>query len=122
MPKLYYSIKEVGEIFDEEQHILRYWEREFDHLKPQKNRAGNRIYTEKDFRLLRVIKKLVRIDRLSVAAAKDALLNGIPDGLNTTADTPTPHEESVLQRLGFVSQGGQYVKVPKATVEELIDV
>ena len=48
MKKLYYSISEISKILDEEQYILRYWEKEFDFLKPRKNRAGNRIYSEKD--------------------------------------------------------------------------
>lgn len=91
-PKLYYSIKEVGELFDEEQHILRYWEREFDLLRPQKNRAGNRVYTEKDIRVLRVIKKLIRKDRLTVTSAKEILANGIPDDYTTVADTPIEKE------------------------------
>jgi DNA-binding transcriptional MerR regulator len=43
-----HTIKEVSLIVDEEQHVLRYWEREFAFLNPQKNEAGNRIYTSVD--------------------------------------------------------------------------
>ncbi|MGA1415394.1 MAG: MerR family transcriptional regulator, partial [Candidatus Kapaibacteriota bacterium] len=43
-----YTIKEISVILDEEQHVLRYWEREFDFLNPKKNEAGNRIYDEYD--------------------------------------------------------------------------
>ncbi len=70
MQKLYYSISEVSEIVDEEQHILRYWEKEFDSLKPKK-RGGNRIYSRKDLDLLFLIKKLIREDKISVRGAKD---------------------------------------------------
>ena len=45
LKKLYYSISEVSKLTDLEQYILRYWETEFEQLKPSKNRAGNRIYT-----------------------------------------------------------------------------
>lgn len=70
MQKLYYSISEVSEIVDEEQHILRYWEKEFDSLRPKK-RGGNRIYSRKDLDLIFLIKKLIRDDKISVRGAKD---------------------------------------------------
>ena len=46
--KLYYSIGEVSEITKLKQYVLRYWETEFPHLKPNKNSAGNRIYRQTD--------------------------------------------------------------------------
>ncbi len=73
-------------MFDEEQHILRYWEREFGCLNPSKNRAGNRVYTDKDIKVLKVIKKLLRVDRLPVVAAKNLLKDGISDHLFDEAD------------------------------------
>lgn len=71
--RLYHSITEISRILGEEQHVLRYWEREFPQLKPQKNRAGNRVYTTKDVAVLRVIKKLLREERYTVAGAKEYL-------------------------------------------------
>ncbi|MFC1559331.1 MerR family transcriptional regulator [Gemmatimonadota bacterium] len=38
--KVYYSISEVAEMTDLEQHVLRYWETEFTQLRPLKNRGG----------------------------------------------------------------------------------
>jgi DNA-binding transcriptional MerR regulator len=73
MQKLYYSISEVCEIIDEEQHILRYWEKEFPQLKPRKNRGGNRIYSEKDIYTIRMIKQLLRNDNLSLKTARTQL-------------------------------------------------
>lgn len=73
MQKLYYSISEVSKLIDEEQHILRYWEKEFDNLKPRKNRAGNRVYSERDLITLKYIKKLIRDDKLSLKGAKEQL-------------------------------------------------
>lgn len=79
--RLYYSITEVSKIIGEEQHVLRYWEREFPQLKPVKNRAGNRVYTKKDLDVLRTIKRLLRDERYTVAGAKDHLgLYGTGDG------------------------------------------
>lgn len=73
MERLYFSISEVSELVDEEQHILRYWEKEFSQLKPKKNRGGNRAYSRKDIELIRLVKKLMRNEKLSLKAAKDFL-------------------------------------------------
>ncbi len=44
--KLYYSIGEVAEMFEVNVSLLRFWEKEFDILKPKKNKKGNRMFTE----------------------------------------------------------------------------
>ncbi len=72
--KLYYSISEVSKITDLEQYVLRYWESEFEQLKPQKNRAGNRVYTNKDIKLIIHIKKLLREERYTIEGAKQVLV------------------------------------------------
>ena len=71
--KLYYSISEVSKITDIEQYVLRYWETEFEQLKPQKNRAGNRIYTNKDIQLIMYIKELLRDKKYTIEGAKKIL-------------------------------------------------
>ena len=73
--KLYYSISEVSKITDIEQYVLRYWETEFEELNPQKNRAGNRIYTNKDIRLILYIKELLREKKYTIEGAKKILEN-----------------------------------------------
>lgn len=73
--KLYYSISEVSKITGLEQYILRYWENEFEQLKPQKNRAGNRIFTNKDIQLILFIKKLLREQKYTIEGAKKILEN-----------------------------------------------
>ncbi len=77
--KLYYSISEVSKITDLEQYVLRYWESEFDLLKPAKNRAGNRIYTNRDIKLILYIKKLLRDERYTIEGAKQVLKTYTPD-------------------------------------------
>ncbi len=77
--KLYYSISEVSKITDLEQYVLRYWESEFDLLKPAKNRAGNRIYTNRDIKLILYIKKLLRDERYTIEGAKQVLKSYTPD-------------------------------------------
>lgn len=77
--KLYYSISEVSTITALEQYVLRYWESEFPQLKPAKNRAGNRIYTNKDIKLILYIKKLLRDERYTIEGAKKVLEEYVPD-------------------------------------------
>lgn len=73
MKRLYYSIREVCDLVSEEQHTLRYWEKEFEELKPKKNRGGNRIYSTRDLLVIKLIKKMLRDDKLSLKGAKEQL-------------------------------------------------
>ncbi len=73
LKKLYYSISEVSKITEVEQYVLRYWETEFEQLKPQKNRAGNRVFTNKDIHLILQIKSLLREKRYTIEGAKNIL-------------------------------------------------
>lgn len=75
MKKLYYSISEVSKITELEQYVLRYWETEFDNLNPAKNLAGNRIYTNKDIKLIFYIKRLLRDEKYTIEGAKKLLKN-----------------------------------------------
>jgi DNA-binding transcriptional MerR regulator len=79
--KLYYSISEVSKITEVEQYVLRYWETEFEQLKPQKNRAGNRIYTNKDIQLILHIKQLLREKKYTIEGAKNILVSELEEGL-----------------------------------------
>ena len=90
MKKLYYSISEVSKMVELEQYVLRYWEREFDILRPQKNRAGNRIYTEKDIEIIKLIKRLTREDRYTISGARQVL-----EGLTFENGLPVLPEETV---------------------------
>ena len=88
MKKLYYSISEVSRITDLEQYVLRYWETEFDQLKPAKNSSGNRIYTNKDIKLILLIKKLLKEEKYTIEGAKKILknYNGTDDPLREESE------------------------------------
>ncbi|HVN49460.1 MAG TPA: MerR family transcriptional regulator [Bacteroidota bacterium] len=77
--KLYYSISEVSKITGLEQYVLRYWETEFDELKPAKNRAGNRIYTNKDIKLIMHLKQLLRDEKYTIEGAKQVMKDFQPE-------------------------------------------
>ncbi len=71
--KLYYSISEVSKITSLKPYVLRYWETEFEQLKPSKNRAGNRIYRARDIRVINLIKKLLYTDKYTIEGARQKL-------------------------------------------------
>ncbi len=72
--KLYYSIKEVAEMFDLNESTLRYWEQEFPSLKPKTTGAAKiRQYQEKDIEQIRVIHSLVKVRGFKLAAARKIL-------------------------------------------------
>jgi DNA-binding transcriptional MerR regulator len=93
--KLYYSISEVSKITEIEQYVLRYWETEFEELKPQKNRAGNRIYTNKDIQLILLIKSLLREKKYTIEGAKKILENYSPDNVPQQVNNDGLNEESL---------------------------
>ena len=71
--KLYYSIGEVAEMFDVNTSLIRFWEKEFDIIKPQKNKKGNRLFTKKDIENFRVIYHLVKDKGYTLQGAKEHL-------------------------------------------------
>ncbi|MEI6682601.1 MAG: MerR family transcriptional regulator [Bacteroidota bacterium] len=80
--KLYYSIGEVAELFDVNASLIRYWEKEFDILKPQKNKKGNRLFTPQDLDNLRIIYHLVKERGFTLQGAKDKLKENKQDVVN----------------------------------------
>ncbi len=73
--KLFFKIGEVAEIAGVEQHVLRYWEDEFDVLKPNKNKSVKRLYQKKDIDQVLEIKQLLYKDKFTIAGAKNKLKN-----------------------------------------------
>ena len=58
--KLYYSIGEVAEMLEVPVSTIRFWENEFDILKPMKNKKGNRLFTPVDIKNLKILHHLVK--------------------------------------------------------------
>ncbi len=71
--KLYYTIGEVASLVGEEPHVLRYWETEFSQLRPRKNRAGNRVFTNEDIDVVFRIRRLLRDDKYTIEGARQRL-------------------------------------------------
>ncbi len=71
--KLYFKIGEVAEIVGVAPHILRYWESEFEYLRPDKSRTLQRVYRRSDVALLLRIKYLLHTEKFTIAGAKQQL-------------------------------------------------
>ena len=71
--KLFYPIGEVAEMFNLSVSSIRYWEKEFDILKPKKNKKGNRMFTKKDVDNLRIIYHLTKERGFTLEGAKKKL-------------------------------------------------
>ena len=87
--KLYYSIKEVAEMFDLNESTLRFWETEFPYLKP-KTSGPNKVrqYAEKDIEQIKLIHNLVKVRGFKLAAAKK-IINANRDGADRKAEVMT---------------------------------
>ena len=79
--KLFYSIGEVAEMLGVQTSAVRYWEKEFDILKPRKNRKGNRLFTPEDVDNLKIIYHLLKEKGMTLAGAKKKMKEN-PDNVN----------------------------------------
>ena len=75
--KLYYTIGEVALMLDVNTSLLRYWEKEFDVLKPKKNTKGDRFFTKDDIEKIKLIYHLVREKGYTLDGAKSRLKTDI---------------------------------------------
>ncbi|MBA4167950.1 MAG: MerR family transcriptional regulator [Chitinophagaceae bacterium] len=71
--KQYYAIGEVSQMFKVNASLLRFWESEFDIIKPRKNRKGDRHFRPIDIKNLKLIYDLLRRRKLTIEGAKDFL-------------------------------------------------
>lgn len=71
--KLYYSISEVAQMFDVNETLLRFWEKEFPQISPKKTGRNVRQYTKEDIEQIRTIYNLVKVRGLKISAARDVL-------------------------------------------------
>jgi DNA-binding transcriptional MerR regulator len=74
--KLYYSIGEIALAFDVNASLIRFWDKEFDILKPKKNAKGNRMFTQEDVKNLQLIYHLVKERGFTLDGARTHLKEG----------------------------------------------
>ena len=88
--KKYYSIGEVAEMLNVATSLIRFWETEFDIIKPKKNRKGNRQFTKEDIENVKLIYHLVKDRGYTLQGAK-ALLK--------SSSNPLKHKMSNIDSL-----------------------
>lgn len=95
--KLYYSIGEVAEMFAVNTSLIRFWEKEFDIIKPTKNKKGNRMFTAEDIDNFKKIFSLVKGDGYTLHGAKERLRD---KSYKPSTDSPVDDTAVVLEKLG----------------------
>jgi DNA-binding transcriptional MerR regulator len=91
--KLYYSIGEVAEKFNVNTSLIRFWEKEFDIIKPKKNKKGNRLFTKEDLENFYIIFHLVKERGYTLDGAKKKLKENKPD---------TMHQVEIIKSLSRI--------------------
>ena len=80
--KLFYPIGEIAQMFEVSVSSIRYWEKEFDILKPKKNKKGNRMFTKKDVDNLKIIYHLTKERGFTLEGAKKKLRENKADTID----------------------------------------
>ena len=96
--KKYYAIGLVAEMFKVNQSLIRFWENEFDILKPRKNGKGDRLFRPEDIKNLKLIYHLLRERKYTMEGAKDYLKQ------NKRADEKFVLVESLQKLKGFLNE------------------
>ncbi len=93
--KVIFTIGEVADMIGEKTSLIRYWEKEFEALKPQKNKKGNRLFTKEDIETVKLIHYLVKERGLTLKGAKQKLKEN-PEG--------TTQNYEIVKRLHDIRQ------------------
>jgi DNA-binding transcriptional MerR regulator len=96
--KMYYPIGTVSEMFKVNQSLIRFWENEFDILKPRKNGKGDRLFRPEDVKNLKMIYHLLRERKYTIEGAKDFLKH------NKKAEQRFAMVESLKKLKGFLNE------------------
>ncbi|MBI9068240.1 MAG: MerR family transcriptional regulator [Salinivirgaceae bacterium] len=80
--KLFYAIGEVAAMFDVNTSLIRFWEKEFDIIKPKRNKKGNRLFTKQDVENFYIIFHLVKEKGLTLDGARKKMKENKEDTIN----------------------------------------
>ncbi len=80
--KIFFTIGEVADMIGENSSLIRYWENQFDALKPNKNKKGNRLFSKSDIETVKLIHYLVKERGLTLKGAKQKLKENRNETIN----------------------------------------
>jgi DNA-binding transcriptional MerR regulator len=92
--KLYFRIGEVASLVGVEPHVLRYWEREFKSIRPQKSAKGQRVYSRRDVETLLKVRELLYREGFTIAGARKRLQKA-----GVEPETPEPNSQRLKETL-----------------------
>jgi DNA-binding transcriptional MerR regulator len=113
LTKRYFRIGEVARIVGVEAHVLRYWEREFRQIRPEKSQRGQRVYSRADVGKLQSIRELLYTQGFTIAGAKKRLAAPSEEPVPTTESEP----DAVAPSLKTSVNAGESVSVRPALLE-----
>ena len=111
--KLYYSIGEIANILDVNNSLIRFWEKEFEILKPKKNSRGNRIFTKNDLQNLLLIKHLLKEKKYTIQGAQKKIREN-KDG--------TTKNFQIIQNLKNIRKQLNWLRLPAPAVRVYPDI
>ncbi len=91
--KLYYKIGEVAKFTGIKTHVLRYWETEFNTIRPNKSRSNQRLYRKQDVELILLLKDLLYNQGFTIAGARKKLREKAATAKKTAGKQSTAHAE-----------------------------
>ncbi|MFI3304624.1 MAG: MerR family transcriptional regulator [Rikenellaceae bacterium] len=107
--KIYYTMGELVEMFDVSASLIRHWERQFDIIKPQRNKKGNRLFTPADVENFKLIYHLVKERGMTLEGAKRSLKRG------------SMVEGSALERDALIMERLQHLRSMLVEMKSAID-
>jgi len=103
--KLYWTIGEVAKMFDVNTSLIRFWEKEFDIIKPHKNKKGNRLFTKGDIDKFKEIFQLVKERGYTLdGARKELKASGKNKVLESEIAAPIVDNTEVIDKLTAIRQ------------------
>jgi DNA-binding transcriptional MerR regulator len=105
LTKLYYSIGEVADLFEVNTSLIRFWEKEFSLIQPQKSKGGTRKYTPKDILNIDKVYSLVRQKGYTIEGAKKALKKNEKSFENTANEVVVEKLQAIKKKLIEIKQG-----------------
>ena len=97
--KLFYRIGEVSSITGLEPYVLRYWETEFPHLRPEKRKSGQRLYTRKDLDNILQVKQLLYQSGYTISGARKKLKGRARQDPDEVIETAKKEVREILELL-----------------------
>lgn len=92
--KIYYTVGELSEMFDVNDSLIRYWESQFDIIKPVRNKKGNRLFRAADVENFKLIYHLVKERGMTLDGAKRALRRG-----SIVSGSSLERDSKIMERL-----------------------